>query len=465
MVMIQVLIAEVTLSDQDEFGVELGLQDGLLFDRSAAFSTTSSGTTLNPGYAFNNQPLGNSATGPNGTSTLNNAALVGSQGLSSFGLNRTNPLGFGGFVFSASSESLSVLIRALKVNSRIEVLSRPQVMTLDNQPAYVIVGQSVPQISGSSSTSVGQNNTVTYKDVGLILNVTPRISPDGLVAMQIDAIKSDVGAEADGIPVSSLNGQIIRAPKINQTEALTVVSAMDGQTVVLGGLITKRKTDFHRKVPWVGDLPVVGRLFRYDGVSNERTELLIIMTPHIVRNEGQADEIKKIEAARMNWCLSDVISLCDDKSLRRRSDDWSNQDTEVIYPDSNPRAEKPSAIEDQPSSMEPILAPPGDANPNKKPGLPIPPEPSKMPDPDSGAMAPRQRFLPANAYLSTGEQNQPQPAAGRSTGHLSATGRTCTSSGRTVSEYILSKWFSSAVTPTVYDAPPKYPTTQQQYYR
>ncbi len=92
---------------------------------------------------------------------------------------------------------------------------------------------------------------------------------------------------------------------------------MDGQTVILGGLITKNKTDFHRKVPWVGDVPVLGRLFRYDGVTNERDELLIIMTPHIVRpgNEAQAEEIKKIEAARMNWCLSDVIALTGDIQL------------------------------------------------------------------------------------------------------------------------------------------------------
>ena len=374
----------------------------------------------------------------NGTSTLGNAALVGSQGLSSFGLNRANPLGFGGFVFSASSESLSVLIRALKVNQRIEVLSRPQVMTLDNQPAYVTVGQSVPQITGSSSTSVGQTNQVSNINVGLILNVTPRISPDGLVAMQIDAIKSDVGAEADGIPVSALNGQIIRSPKINQTEALTTVSAMDGQTVVLGGLITKSKSDFHRKVPWVGDLPVVGRLFRYDGVSNERKELLIIMTPHVIRNETQADEIKKIEAARMNWCLSDVISLCDDQSLRARCGDWSDKETDVIYPDSNPRAEKPS-------TMEPMPAPLDQTNPNKNknPSLGFPPEPAKIPEPDSGAMAPRQQFLPANAYLGNGGQGQSQAAATAPSVQPAAYQQQTKSApqvGATVSEYGVSQW-------------------------
>ncbi len=95
----------------------------------------------------------------------------------------------------------------------------------------------------------------------------------------------------------------------------TTVSALDGQTIVLGGLITKNKTDIHRKVPWMGDLPVLGHLFRYDSVHNERDELLIIMTPHIVTSEAQADELKKIEAARMNWCLGDVIAITGDIGL------------------------------------------------------------------------------------------------------------------------------------------------------
>ena len=102
--------------------------------------------------------------------------------------------------------------------------------------------------------------------MGLILGVTPRISPDGLVVMEIDAEKSEVGPEAEGIPISiSASGQVIRSPRINTTTAQTTVSANSGQTVVLGGLITKSKAEIHRKVPLLGDMPLLGRLFRYDG--------------------------------------------------------------------------------------------------------------------------------------------------------------------------------------------------------
>ncbi|MBN8628366.1 MAG: hypothetical protein J0M17_23040, partial [Planctomycetes bacterium] len=158
MVMIQVLIAEVALNNTDEFGVELGLQDSILFDRSllgdlvtiTQTTQTPQGNTVvtttnqnvvaatnQPGYAFNNAPLGNSGA----TSSLANSGRVGGQGLTNFAVGRTNAdLGFGGLVLSASSESVSVLIRALQESRRLDVLSRPQVMTLDNQAAFVQVG-------------------------------------------------------------------------------------------------------------------------------------------------------------------------------------------------------------------------------------------------------------------------------------------------------------------------------------
>jgi general secretion pathway protein D len=349
MVMIQVLIAQIDLGNTDEFGIELGLQDGLLFDRSLLSNPVFQSTIVNtsaavaqtnqtllaanntPGFNFNNTPLGNSAS----TNATTNASSVGSQGLSTFGVGRINDrLGFGGLVLSASSESVNILLRALSECHRVEVLQRPQVMTMDNQTAYVQVGQRVPRITQANIATLGQQiNQVELDNVGLILNVTPRISPDGLVVMSIDAEKSEVGPDAEGTPVSVAQGQVIRSPRINITIAQTTISAMNGQTVVMSGLMSKTKDELHRKVPWLGDLPVLGRLFRYDSVNTRRTELLIIMTPHIVRNESEADAIKQAEAARMSWCLCDVIKMHGDGGLRKRTDDWSDAEMQVVYPD------------------------------------------------------------------------------------------------------------------------------------
>lgn len=349
MVMIQVLIAEVMLDDVDEMGVELGLQDSILFDRSLLDNLITTTTTTSqpgqpqvvtqtiqsanmvPGFLFNdvNNSLGNNG----GTVQRAGATTVGSQGVSNFATGRMNSeLGFGGFVFSASSESVSVLIRALQQDQKMNILSRPQVMTLDNQPAFIQVGERVPRITGTQTNEAGQQNNITLENVGLILGVTPRISPDGLVVMDVDAEKSSLGSEADGIPVAVQNGVTIRSPVINTVTAQTTISASSGQTVVLGGLITKETVDVSRRLPWVSDIPILGHLFRYDYHSCEESELLIILTPHIIRNEAELEMVKQMEIRRMQWCLSDVIQLNGDPTLRSRNDEWFDAETQVVQP-------------------------------------------------------------------------------------------------------------------------------------
>jgi type II secretion system protein D len=361
-VLIQVLIAEVALNDTDEFGVELGLQDSVLFDRSLlgdlvtvtrTIQNSVAGTVQTdtnqrivaasnqPGFNFNNFPLGNSAS----DRALAESDRVGAQGLSSFSVGRVNSeLGFGGLVLSAGSESVNVLIRALQEERRLDVLSRPQVMTLDNQPAYIQVGQRVPRITGVSINETGQQNEIILENVGLILGVTPRVSPESMVVMEIDVEKSEVGPEQDGIPVSiSATGDVIRSPRINTTTAQTTVSALNGQTIVLGGLITNRKSQIHRRVPLLAEIPILGNLFRFDSVSSQKTELLVVLTPHVVRDEQDAERLKSQEAARMHWCLADVHRIHGDPTLCARGKcDACAAEAIVVYPDGNPSGEMPS---------------------------------------------------------------------------------------------------------------------------
>jgi hypothetical protein len=169
--------------------------------------------------------------------------------------------------------------------------------------------------------------------VGLILQVRPRISPDGLVVMEIFANKSEVGPDSEGIPISfSTTGVPIRAPRFEVSAAQTVVSALSGQTVVLGGLIQTKKSDVHRRVPIVADIPLLGNLFRYDSVAEERRELLIILTPQIVYNKMDSDLVKQIESSRMSWILSDVVNVHGEAGLRSRCDEWYDGECEAVYP-------------------------------------------------------------------------------------------------------------------------------------
>ena len=298
MVVIQVLIAEVALTNFNEFGVELGLQDAVLFNRGTGF-----------GFA---SPFGNNISPVN-------PSTVGTQGLTNLDVNRDGR----GFVFSASSESVSVLLRALEERNKVQVLSRPQVTALDNQRASIQVGQNMPYIGQTQITNAGgSTNSVQFISVGVILDITPRISSDGLVVMSIYAEKST--AKMDNI------GGGLQAPFVSLSTVQSVVSAMDGQTIVIGGLITNETDHVTRAVPFVSKVPVVGRLFEYNSKRNERKEVLVIMTPIVVRSEEDMEIFRNQEQQRIHWCVSDVMSISNARYLRSRGDYYSPMETQVV---------------------------------------------------------------------------------------------------------------------------------------
>ncbi len=306
-VVIQALIVEVTLDSTDEFGIELGLQDPLLLARSLTSTTAGGITTVatsgTPGLNFNNTsvPLGNN--NYPGTRPGN----VATQGLSNFSLGRSNSdLGFGGFVFSAQSDAVSVLLRALASRRTVQVLSRPQVRATHNNEASVNVGQNVPLTTGVTQNGLSTNPQITYTKTGITLTVTPRITPDGMIAMNVFAQKSQLSDIGVPIFVNATTGDSIESPVINESTATTTVNVPNGQTIVIGGMITKSDSTLERKVPWLGDLPIVGRAFRYDGTTASRTELLIFLTPRIVLTDIDSELIKQVESERLHFIESDA---------------------------------------------------------------------------------------------------------------------------------------------------------------
>jgi general secretion pathway protein D len=344
MIAVEILIAEVTLDDQFDFGAEFGLQDSLLFDRNSA----SGGTLSSP--AFNN-----SATAFNSASTQRRPQNVAGQGLSGFGLGRTNTgLGYGGLVLAAGSESVNMLFRALQDANRVQILSRPQLMTLDNNISVVQVGSDVPRITSQGTSQVGlvQNQFVDVP-VGLVMQIQPRTNQDGLINMIVAVSRSTLGPVETGIPIGfSQNGDVIRSPIINKTAAQTRVTAYDGQTVVLGGLITKTRSTRSRRIPWLADIPIAGALFRFDSQSENRTELLVVMTPRVINfNDAEKlDMIKQVESSRMSWCLADVLNIHGDAGLSAGNGLWGPASSPVIYPDLQPTVE-PSSRSVPPNMM------------------------------------------------------------------------------------------------------------------
>src|SRR5262249_688941 len=155
-----------------------------------------------------------------------NPGLVGFQGLGNLGVGRSSATaGVGGFVFSASSDAFSLLIRALKTQGRIDILSRPQITTLDNQTSEIVVGQSVPYVQGANVATLGNViPIINYRNIGIILQVTPRISPEGKVIMRVHP-------EVSSLAMTQINlGNGILATAFNDEFVDTTVVAEDGET-------------------------------------------------------------------------------------------------------------------------------------------------------------------------------------------------------------------------------------------
>lgn len=325
-VIIQALLVEVELANTDEFGIELGFQDSVLFNRSLVSNvqsfttqttqTQTSTTSLTqklsqegaPGFNFNNPslPLGN-----NTSRDASNPREIGTQGLSNFSLGRVNgDLGFGGLVLSAGSDSVNALLRALSAHRRIQILSRPQIRALDNQQAEIFSGQKIPTITGFTTVAATGVNipTVTTNDVGIGLTCIPRVTSEGQVFMQVFAQRSQYRNE--GVPLSTdAAGNTIESPILDISRANTTISVQTGQTVVIGGLISTRDEAFTNKVPFLADIPLVGTLFRYDSRSTRRVELLVFLTPRVIGGPMDEESIKEVEMGRLHYIESEAEEI------------------------------------------------------------------------------------------------------------------------------------------------------------
>lgn len=361
-VVIQALLVEVELTNNDEFGVELGIQDSLLFDRGGS-SVTDGLTSLVPGFNFNNSQVANS--------TPFKPEQVGGQGLSNFSLTRTNSeLGYGGLVLSAGSESVNVLLRALSANRRLEILSRPQIRTLDNQLGRINVGRNVPVVNGfTNNGALGQIvPTVDRQDSGIILEVTPRITPDGRIVMQIGAERSDFDLQ-NGVTLTSGVGGVITSPIKNISRAVSTIAVADEQTIVLGGLIQKTEVTSERKVPWLGDVPVIGHAFRFDSHASKRTELLIFLTPRIIKSDGTNEMLKQVEAERLHYTECEAEAM--HGPLFAAPAPPSDGSVPPVYP--------PGGMWSDPTQKSIPLPPapmPNNTNPNVPPAPPMSDDPS-----------------------------------------------------------------------------------------
>lgn len=243
-VLIEVTIAEVTLGKSQETGVEWALAQAKLGD-----------------YLLNG-------------ATLGGLGVAGNTGINFTVLN--------------NSGATRALIHALATNSRARILSTPRIMAINGRQAFINVGDSVPVITSqqTSNTIIGGTTgllqTVQYVDTGVILNVTPIIRGQGEVDMQIKQEVSNASTTTTGVNTS---------PTISKRTLQTDLTAPNGGTVVLGGLISQNQNVTNTGVPLLQDIPYLGSLFRSRNETTSRTELLVLITPHILSQPGDAEAV------------------------------------------------------------------------------------------------------------------------------------------------------------------------------
>lgn len=201
-----------------------------------------------------------------------------------------------GLVTQIIKSDLNLTLRALQETGNLNVLSRPYIMTSNNQTATINVGQRYPFITDSQITDAGNTiNTVDYEDIGIILEVTPSINSDGLVIMDV---KPEItNALADTIKISETVDATIFATRSAQCR----VAVPNGQTVVIGGLMEDNETENTEKIPLLGDLPLLGGLFKRTVVSKQKTELLIFLTPQVAINIEDLDNISDHERSKSKF--------------------------------------------------------------------------------------------------------------------------------------------------------------------
>jgi general secretion pathway protein D len=228
------------------------------------------------------------------------------------------------FTFNSLAQGLDVTISALATAGKTEVLSRPTILARNNQPASISLGQQVPLVTATRFDNYGnQINSITYQNVGIILNVTPFVTEQNMVEMIVSPQISQLADRSEWVPISggtTNSPNVVTAPVINSRAADTVVVVPNAQTVVIGGLMQNTKLDSTDKVPILGDIPLLGALFRHKVTNNAKTELMIFMTPHIVRQPSDLAEVTGDEKRR----TTNIPKAFTEEELNRALNDLPN---------------------------------------------------------------------------------------------------------------------------------------------
>ena len=240
-VMIEVFIAEVSLNDDTRFGIDYALRSGKL---SEGVYSTAVGTSL--------------------------------------GLSKAGTLASGGLTASLIRDDFSATFNALASEGRLNILASPHILARDGKEASINIGDEVPIITSRTITDVRESIAIERRNTGVLLKVTPHINTTGLVTL-------DLNLELSNAAAAVLAGST--DIRIFQRKANNSMVVQDGQSVLIGGLINEQEEDSITKVPFLGDLFLIKHLFRYKSKTKKKNELILLITPRVIRNSQEARDI------------------------------------------------------------------------------------------------------------------------------------------------------------------------------
>ena len=274
----QVLVEAIIVEMSDDTARELGLQfllsgtgDSTVPFASTNYSRSAPNLLALAGALSSDTPLSGGGTG-NAFSQSAVTSLLGLTGLS---------VGVGG---QSGNTLFGAILNAVETDTNSRVLSKPFNMTLDNGTSSLLVGQEVPIVTGEVLGDGNSNpfRTVDRREIGIRLDVTPRISSDDTVRLEINQEVSSIAGAV---------GQVTPDLIFNKREITTSVLADSGEIIVIGGLIEQSETDTMEKVPLLGDIPLAGRAFRNEGTARNRKNLMVFIRPTVIRDAQSARDV------------------------------------------------------------------------------------------------------------------------------------------------------------------------------
>lgn len=293
-VLLDVFVAEVTLDDTESLGFDYEIKSGNtnFFDRTFP----SRGGVLN--------------------GILAGLGAANAAGITPFPLGITGILG--------SGNNVRVLVNALMRDARVKILSSPSVLATDNRPARIQVGSEEPIATGqvvgaTGAATLSSSTTIQYRNTGRIVTIIPQVNSKGLVNLQTLVEVSQRGA-----PVTVGTDSF---PSFDLRQAETTAVVQDGDTLAIGGMIAENKTSDKTGVPYLMDIPVLGRLFRNTTDNTRRTELIMLITPHVIRNRSEGAAVTEELKSKLSTLRNDLerMRLDRERDLEKMKRDWQEQ--------------------------------------------------------------------------------------------------------------------------------------------